>query len=111
MTEEIGSDAHKRPSQPEIKMAVLEERLKEARSTDREILATLKDIQRELERQGTMLALGNQRFDAIESSQEDTTARLTMIESDKRGVAGIIAGTISGIGTIAVAFWVAMKGG
>jgi hypothetical protein len=115
MTEDIGSDKHKRPSSAEIdtaeKMAVMRERIARAKERDEEILRTLRDIQDEQARQGTMLALGNQRFDAIEATQEDTSTRIIALESDKRGPVAIILGTVSGIGTAATAIWVAIKGG
>lgn len=81
-------------------MAILKERAREARIRDKEILETLKGIREEQSRQGTMLALGNQRFDAIEAAQEDTTDRLVAIEADKRGVAGIVAGVVAGLAAL-----------
>lgn len=116
MTEsEIGSDKHKRPSSAEIdaaeKMAVMRERISQAKARDLEILSTLEEIRAEQQRQGTMLALGNQRFDAIEAEQEDTSTRITALENDKRSTAGVVTGTVSALGTIATAIWVALKGG
>ena len=109
MTEEIGSDKHR--SNPEIKMAVLEERMREARERDRVLLQSNADVKDAVNEIKTMLALGEQRMKAIETSQEDTTARVLAIENDKRSVAGIVAGVISGIGTIATAIWVFVRGG
>lgn len=81
MTEDIGSDKHKRPSSAEIdaaeKMAVMRERLSQAKARDEEILKTLKDIQKEQSEQGKMLALGNVRFKSIEDKQDETTTALT----------------------------------
>ena len=107
MTEDIGSDAAKRPQ--EIEIALLKERMREASKRDAQIMARLDDIKAEQIRQATMLALGNQRFDAIEESQEDTTARLLLIENDKRGPVALIFGTISAIGVAIVAVWTGLK--
>ena len=107
MTEDIGSDAAKRPH--EVEIALLKERIRESYKRDAQILSTLGEIKNEQIRQATMLALGNQRFDAIEESQEDTTARLLLIENDKRGPVALIFGTISAIGVAVVAVWTGLK--
>ena len=107
MTEDIGSDAHKRPHDVEI--ALLKERIRESYKRDAQIMARLDEIKAEQIRQATMLALGNQRFDAIEENQEDTIDRLLLIENDKRGPVALIFGTISAIGTAVVAVWMGMK--
>lgn len=107
MTEDIGSDAAKRPQ--EVEIALLKERIREAGKRDAEIIRALNEIRNEQTRQATMLALGNQRFDAIEGKQSDTTERLILIENDKRGPVALIFGTISAIGTSAVAIWMGFK--
>lgn len=115
MTEsDIGSDKHRRPSTAEIDMAVYKDRLKRM-DADQERLETKMDAAlKVLSQIETNLALGNQRFDKIETAhkelKEDTTTRLEAIEADRRSTAGIITGTISGIGTVATAIWVAIKG-
>ena len=98
MTEEIGSDKHKRPSSADIeaaeKMAVMRERLANAKARDEEIMRTLSAIQKEQAQTNILLALGNQRFDAIEQShksfKEDTTTRLEAIEADRRSTGAIV---------------------
>lgn len=109
MTEDIGSDKHR--SNPEIKMAVLEERMKEARERDRALLASNAEVKDAVNDIKLMLAKGEMRMKAIETSQEDTTTRILVLENDKRSTAGIVAGTISALGTIATVIWVALKGG
>jgi hypothetical protein len=96
MTEDIGSDSHRRPSQPEIKMAVMEERLKEARSRDATIMTQL-DI-----------LIGK----CLEAKHDDTTeaikaitGRVDAIEQDKRSVTAIIMATISSIAAGATAWF------
>jgi hypothetical protein len=98
MTNDIGSDSAPQPQ--EVEMAILKERAREARIRDKAILEAMKDIKEEQDKQGIMLALGNQRFDAIEATQEDTTDRLVAIEADKRGVAGIVAGVVAGLAAL-----------
>ncbi len=109
MTEsDIGSDKHKRPSSADIdnaeKYAVLRERVAQAKARDIEIMTALKEIKEEQARQGIMLALGNQRFDSIESTQVDTTARLTAVEADKRGPVAIVIGTLAALASGATAW-------
>lgn len=118
MTEDIGSDKHKRPSSAEIevaeRMAVMRERIRQSDARDLAMNGKMDIIIGKLSQIETNLALGNQRFDKIEDNakalKEDTTTRLSAIEADRRSTAGIIAGTISGIGTVATAIWVAIKG-
>lgn len=86
MTEEVGSDKHR--SNPEIKLAILEERMKEARERDRVLLQSNNEVKEAVTSIKTMLALGEQRMKAIETSQEDTTTRILAIENDKRTVVG-----------------------
>lgn len=104
MTEDIGSDKHKRQPSQEIEVAVIKERLREAGKRDELILSTLTAIKEEQAKQGTMLALGNQRFDAIEELQEDTStrivaldARVVAVETDKRGPIALIFSTLAAI--------------
>jgi len=115
MTEDIGSDKHKRPSSAEIdtaeKMAVMRERIAQAKARDEEIMRTLKEIQLSQAQTNTLMALGNQRFDAIEAAQNESSTRITVLENDKRSTAGIITGATSVLGTAATAIWVAIKGG
>lgn len=107
MTEDIGSDAAKRPQ--EVEIALLKERIRESYKRDAQIMSRLDEIKAEQIRQATMLALGNQRFDAIEESQDETTERLLLIENDKRGPVALIFGTISAIGVAAVAIWTGFR--
>lgn len=46
------------------------------------------------------MALGSKRFDDIEKTAGNHETRITNVESDKRGVAGIIAGIGAGLGAI-----------
>lgn len=97
---DIGSDKHR--SSPEIKLAVLEERMKEARERDRVLLESNAKVVNAIGEIKTMLALGEQRMKAIETSQEDTTDRLLAIENDKRtavGFWGTIANAVGVIGS------------
>lgn len=114
MTEEIGSDKHKRPSSAEIdtaeKMAVMRERIARAKERDEEIMRTLKEIQAAQAQTNTLMALGNQRFDLIEEAQEDTSTRIMALENDKRSPVAIVIGVLSGLGTTATAIWLAIKG-
>lgn len=103
MTEEVGSDKHR--SNPEIKMAILEERMKEARERDRVLLASNAEVKEAVNEIKTMLALGEQRMKAIETSQEDTTTRILVLENDKRGPVAIILATVSAIGTGIAAYF------
>lgn len=109
MTEDIGSDKHKRPSSAEIdtaeKMAVMRERIARAKERDEEIMRTLKEIQASQAQTNTLMALGNQRFDLIEEAQEDTTARLLIVENDKRGPFAVVLATLSALGTGIAAYF------
>lgn len=124
MTQDIGSGNHKRPSSADIetaeKMAVMRERLANAKARDEEIMRTLSAIQKEQAQTNILLALGNQRFDAIEAShksfKEDTTTRLDAIESsankriealeaDKRGPVAIVLSVLSALGSGATAWF------
>jgi len=110
MTEsDIGSDKHKRPSSAEIdtaeRLAVMRERISQAKARDEEIMQTLKEIQAAQAQTNTLMALGNQRFDAIEEAQEDTTARLLIVENDKRGPFAVVLATLSAIGTGIAAYF------
>ena len=115
MTEEIGSGSQKRPSQPEIKIALLEERLREAAKRDSIIAGQLAMMVSTLSRMETSLALGEQRMNQIDehlkSTDTDLTTLKTSVESDKRGPVALILGTISGLGTAATAIWMAIKSG
>lgn len=57
------------------------------------ILALLQDVK-------IGMALGNKRFDDIEKTAGNHETRILSVESDKRGVAGIIAGLGAGLGAI-----------
>jgi chromosome segregation ATPase len=112
MTEDIGSDSHRRPSQPEIKMAVMEERLKEARSRDATIMTQLDILIGKCSKMETSLAVGDQRFQRLEAKHDDTTeaikaitGRVDAIEQDKRSVTAIIMATISSIAAGATAWF------
>lgn len=96
MTEDL--DKHK--SNPDIKLAVLEERMREARERDRILLESNSEVKEAVNSIKTMLALGEQRMKAIETSQEDTTARLLVIESDKRTAVGFWGAIGNAIGVI-----------
>lgn len=95
MTDNIGSDKHR--SSPEIKMAILEERMKEARERDRVLLESNAKVLQAVNEINTKLALGEQRMKAIETSQEDSTSRILVLENDKRGPVAIILATVSAI--------------
>ncbi len=99
MTEsDIGSDKYK--SSPEIKLAILEERMKEARERDRVLLQSNNEVKEAVTSIKTMLALGEQRMKAIETSQEDTTTRILAIENDKRTVVGFWGTIANALGVI-----------
>ena len=103
MTEEIGSDKHR--SNPEIKMAILEERMKEARERDRILLESNAKVLQAVNEITTKLALGEQRMKAIETSQEDTTTRVLALENDKKGPVAIILATLSALGAGIAAYF------
>lgn len=111
MTEEIGSDKHKRPSSAEIEVAVIKERLREAGKRDEILLRSNDEVKTAVNEIKLLLEAGKHRMNALETIQDETTTRLLTLENDKRSTAGIIAGTISALGTIATAIWVALKGG
>lgn len=69
MTEEIGSDKHR--SSPEIKMAVMEERLREARKNDQTIMAQLDIIIGKISKVETSTLMGERRFMDLESTHRD----------------------------------------
>lgn len=84
--------AHGTPAEGSTPFDLLTYRLKQVeknseRAVDQngEILIILSDMK-------TQMALGNQRFDAIEKTAENHELRITATEADKRGVAGILAG-------------------
>lgn len=113
MTQEIGSDKHRRPSTAEIDMAVYKDRLKRM-DADQERLENKMDAAlKVLSQIETNLALGNQRFDKIESDakslKEDTTSRLEAIESDRRSTGAIVGTTINSI-AVAVIGWFTFGG-
>lgn len=113
MTEEIGSDKHKRPSTAEIDMAVYKDRLKRMDADQQRMEEKMDAALKVLSQIETNLALGNQRFDKIEndakSLKEDTTARLEAIEADRRSTGAIIGTTINSI-AVAVIGWFTFGG-
>jgi hypothetical protein len=109
MNEDIGSDAHKRPSQPEIKMAVMEERLKEARIRDATILTQLDILIGKMSKIETGMAIGDRRMNEIDKHLESTDTSLEAlkksVEDDKRSPLAIVLATISALGAGAVAWF------
>lgn len=96
MTEDIGSDKHR--SNPEIKMAILEERMREARERDRVLLASNAEVKEAVNDIKLMLARGEMRMKAIEEDQADTTTRLSKLEDNKTNVIAHIVHILSQIG-------------
>lgn len=109
MTEEIGSDKHKRPSTAEIDMAVYKDRLKRMDADQTRLEEKMDAALKVLSQIETNLALGNQRFDAIEAShkslKEDTTSRLEAIEADRRSTGAIVGTTINSIATLVIGWF------
>lgn len=95
---------HRRPTEelPAIELLTyrlnqLEKNGTKAVEQNERILAVLHDLK-------ISIALGGKRFDDIEKTAGNHETRITNVESDKRGVAGIIAGIGAGIG--AVGAWI-----
>jgi len=107
----VTDELDKRKSSPEIKLAVLEERMKEARERDRILLDSNAKVVEAIGDMKVLLEAGKHRMNALETIQDETTTRLLVLEKDKRSAAGLIAGTVSAIGSIATAIYVAIKGG
>lgn len=104
MTEsDIGSDKYK--SSPEIKLAILEERMKEARERDRVLIASNSEVVKAVNEIKLILEAGKHRMNALETIQDETTARLLAVENDKRGPVAIILSTLSAIGTGIAAYF------
>lgn len=82
MTQDIGSDAHKRP--PEVKMAIMEERLREARERDRVIISQLDTLLAKVSKVETGMAVGEREFAALKTAQQETTDRLDIIEDESK---------------------------
>ncbi len=80
MTEDIGSDAHKRPQ--EIEIALLKERAREASKRDTIILAQLDIVISKCSKMEVSLALGEREFEALNAKYNDTTDRLDIIEAE-----------------------------
>lgn len=127
MTQDIGSDRHRRPSSPEIDIVRLKERhsalssdfsdYKEMWRENTKMQTTQNDIiidkLSKIERE---LALGTQRFEKIERDQNknmaDTTesikaitGRVEAVEADKRGPVAIVLATVTAIGSGVVAYF------
>lgn len=109
MTEsDISSDKHR--SNPEIKLAVLEERMKEARERDRMLLQSNAEVKEAVNSIKTMLALGEQRIKSIEDKHDDTSTalqvvvgRVDIIEKKQDGVANRVVGGAAVAGFVGTA--------
>lgn len=109
MTEDIGSGKHKRPSSAEIevaeRIAVMRERLAQAKARDETIMAQLDIIVSKVSKVETNMLLGDRRFHDLEKVQGDTTEALkavTMrtdaIEKKQDGVANKMIGGAAVVG-------------
>src|SRR3954470_17825987 len=78
MTEDIGSDAAKRPQAVEI--AILKERIREAARRDEALIKAQAEMVKSVNEILLMMRDGNARMGAIETLQEDTTNRLVILE-------------------------------
>lgn len=107
MTEDIGSDKHKRPSQ-EIEVAIIKERLREAAKRDEALLSSNAEIVKSINEMKLILNEGKHRMNALETLQDETSTRITVLEQDKRGPIAIIMATLSAIGA-GVAAWIGVK--
>lgn len=111
MTEQIPSDKHR--SNPEIKMAVMEERLRHAAKRDETIIYQLDTLLGKVSKVETSLLLGEQRFKSIEEVQGDTstalkgiTGRVDAIEKKQDGNANKVVGGVAVVGFFAsIAGW------
>ena len=83
MTEDIGSDKHKRPSSAEIevaeRLAIMRERIKQADARDITMSAQLDIIIGKISKVETSLMLGERRFTDLEAVQKDTTESIKVI--------------------------------
>ncbi len=114
MTEDIGSDASKRPH--EVEIALMKQRIRASESRDTKMVETLDEIVDKLSKIETSLALGGQRMDQIDEHLKSTDKNVTTIATevsaiheDKRSAGALIAGVLSFIGTAATAIWVGFK--
>lgn len=110
MTEEIGSDKHKRPSSADIDIALLKQSHREVRRDYETIISQLDALLGKVSLVERGMALGEQRFERaeerVQALKEDTSRSLTAvaerinaIEADKRGPVAIIFSTIAAIGS------------
>lgn len=112
MTEEIGSDAGKRPQ--EVEIAILKERVREAGKRDATIMVQLDIILSKISKVETGMIIGERRFDAIEDRHRETTdslnaviSRVDAIEASAAGVANRVIGGAGVVGfLVAAAAWV-----
>lgn len=127
MTEDIGSDKHRRPSSAEIDVIKLKERYAALAADYAETKEVLRENQKtqisqldiiigKLSKIETGMAVGEQRFERIEENiktvrnesskgLDSVTARVEAIEADKRSPLAIALATISAIGAGAVAWF------
>jgi hypothetical protein len=105
MTEDIGSDAHRRPPSQEIEVAVIKERLREAGRRDELLLRSNDEVKTAVHEIKLMLVKGEGRMAALETSQDDTTTRILTLENDKKGPVAIILATLSALGAGIAAYF------
>lgn len=108
MTEEIGSDAKKRPH--EVEIAILKERARESAKHDTAIMVQLDIIISKISRVETSLIIGERRFEAIEGKHKEATDHLRLladrmdaIEKQGAGVSNKILGGVGVLGFLAAA--------
>ncbi len=118
MTEDIGSDRHKRPSNAEIdvteKLAIMRERMANAKQLNEKIVTQLDIVISKISHVETSLMLGQERFRAIEGRATDTSrdlesirSRLSTMENASAGIANKILGGIGVLGFLAgAATWI-----
>ncbi len=118
MTEDIGSDAHRRPSSAEIdvteKLAIMRERMANAKQLNEKIVTQLDIVISKISHVETSLLLGQERFRNIEGKANDTSkdlesirARLTIMEGTSASVTNKVLGGLGALGFLAgAATWI-----
>lgn len=108
MTEDIGSDAAKRPQ--EVEIAIMKERVREAAKRDATIMVQLDIILSKISKVETGILIGERRFDAIEEKHSETTDSLRMvigrvdaIEASGSAITNKVLGGVGVLGFLAAA--------
>ena len=105
MTNDLGTNIHKRPSSADIDIAILKERHHESVKRDEQLFGILYDIQSQQQEMKTMLEVGNRRFLEIERRQIVGEVRIDTIEADKRSLLAMVASGLAAVGAGATAWF------